>query len=346
MIDLETSLPRPRSDDDPTALGTLFGDASQPLAMLLHEHCLRAGVAFSVKDAQSGRYVWVNEAMSLLFGRPASQIVGKADPDLMASAQAGLLRAADQSALQSGRAGVADHRLELPSGRRELSVMRLALPSPPGRDARLVAALWTDLGAQRQREAHLAAALAQIEQQQTELASLRREADDPAHRDATTGLHHSSHFDDMLRRELDLSAREHREFALVLVAMDLPADAPVDEALRARLLSALGAQLKRNTRAMDSSCQLGPDRFALVLSGVGLATAHARMESLRRQCAAHIVVLDGQDHRYSVSMGVASYPHTADSQAALTDSAGRALTEALRRGGNHVALASIRFEAA
>lgn len=345
MIDLETSLQHPVAHE-PTALASLFGDVPQPLASLLHEHCLRTGVAFSIKDATSGRYVWVNDAMAMLLGRPAAQIVGQTDPDLMASAQAGLLRAADQAALQVPRASVTDHRLELPSGRRELSAMRMALPAAPGRQERLVAALWTDLGAQRQREAHLAAALAQIELQQSELESLRREVDDPAYRDGTTGLHHSSHFDDMLRRELDLSAREHREFALVLVAMDnAGTDAP-DEVLRTRLLAALGAQLKRNTRAMDSSCQLGPDRFALVLSGVGLATAHARMESLRRQCAGHIVVLEGQDHRYSVSMGVASYPHTADNQPGLTDAAARALAEALRRGGNHVALAAIRFEAA
>ena len=164
-------------------------------------------------------------------------------------------------------------------------------------------------------------------------------------RDATTGLHHSVYFDDMLRRELDLSSREHREFALVLVVLDTHDGIPsVGSALHTRLLEALGNLLRRNTRSMDSSCQLGPDRFALVLSGVGLATAHARMESLRRQCAAHIVVLDGEDHGLSVSMGVASYPHTADEQVSLTQAASQALAEAVRRGGNHVALASIRFE--
>jgi diguanylate cyclase (GGDEF)-like protein len=315
--------------------------------MLLEEHCRRTGLAMSVKEAGDGRYVWVNEAMAQLFGRPPGQLIGQADVALMASAQAGLLRAADQAALAAPRPMVTDHRLELPSGRRELSVMRLATDAV-GPGLRWVVALWTDLGVQRQREAQMNAALAQIEQQHSELVAMRRELDDPDYRDMATGLHRGTHFDDMLRRELDLSAREHREFALVIVALDL-LRAPVEAAAASRepaepFLEALGAQLKRNTRAMDSSCRLAADRFALVLSGVGLATAHARMESLRRQCAAHIVASRGTECHYTVSMGVASYPHTADNLAGLTEAANRALSESVRRGGNHVALASISFQ--
>jgi predicted signal transduction protein with EAL and GGDEF domain len=43
-------------------------------------------------------------------------------------------------------------------------------------------------------------------------------------------------------------------------------------------------------------------------------------------------------------MGVASFPHTASTQEALLAAADSALAEAIRRGGNCVALAGIRFE--
>ena len=99
-----------------------------------------------------------------------------------------------------------------------------------------------------------------------------------------------------------------------------------------------------DTRAMDAACRYDDRRFAVLLSGVGLATAHARMEGLRRQCATQIVVLDGQELGFTVSMGVASFPHTAHSQDELVSSCDSALAEAKRRGGNHVTLASIRFE--
>ena len=82
----------------------------------------------------------------------------------------------------------------------------------------------------------------------------------------------------------------------------------------------------------------------MLLSGVGLATAHSRMEGLRRQCATQIVVLEGRELGFTVSMGVASFPHTASTQEELFQAAKTALAEARRRGGNHVALASIRFE--
>jgi diguanylate cyclase (GGDEF)-like protein len=95
---------------------------------------------------------------------------------------------------------------------------------------------------------------------------------------------------------------------------------------------------------MDASCRLEEDLFAVLLSGVGLATAHARMEGLRRQCATQIVMLNGRDLGFTVSMGVASFPHTAHTQEELLQAADAALAEARRRGGNHVTLASIRFE--
>ena len=58
-----------------------------------------------------------------------------------------------------------------------------------------------------------------------------------------------------------------------------------------------------------------------------------------------IVVHDGQELGFTVAVGVASFPHTAQTQAGLVDACESALAEAQRRGGNHVTLAAIRFEA-
>ena len=169
---------------------------------------------------------------------------------------------------------------------------------------------------------------------------------DQGARDQATGLYQRVHFDDQLRREVDLSSREHREFALVSIALDPFTDSveALGEPARLRVLEALGRLLRGNTRAMDASCRLDQDRFAVLLSGVGLATAHSRMEGLRRQCATQIVVLDGRDIGFTVSMGVASFPHTAHGEGELMQAADLALDEARKRGGNHVTLASIRFE--
>jgi diguanylate cyclase (GGDEF)-like protein len=111
------------------------------------------------------------------------------------------------------------------------------------------------------------------------------------------------------------------------------------------VLEALGRLLRGNTRAMDASCRYEEHRFAVLLSGVGLATAHSRMEGFRRQCATQIVVHEGRELGFTVSMGVASFPHTAQTQDDLRNACEAALDDARRRGGNRVALASIQFDA-
>jgi diguanylate cyclase (GGDEF)-like protein len=151
-----------------------------------------------------------------------------------------------------------------------------------------------------------------------------------------------------LRREVDLSTREHREFAIVFVEIDPlgPRVLALGAAGAQRVLEAIGRLLRGGTRAMDASCRYDEQRFAVLLSGVGLATAHARMEGLRRKCATQIIVHEGQELGFTVAMGVASFPHTAHTQDELVVACDAALAEARRRGGNHVTLAAIRFEPA
>lgn len=328
------------------SLARVLGADPAGLAAVLLEMLDRVDVLMSIKDVASGRYLHVNPAMAALFGRSPAAMLTATDGELFEPAQAAAMRAAEQTALAHDAPALSDHRIDRDGHKREFGVTRMALPGAHGEPARHVLCVWSDRTAAQQREHQLRQALAQLEQQQLAVETLRRETQDTSLRDSTTGLYQRLHFDDQLRREVDLSSREHREFALVSIALD-----PLSDAVRAaggdahtRVLEALGRLLRSNTRAMDASCRLGEDRFAVLLSGVGLATAHSRMEGLRRQCATQIVVLEGRDLGFTVSMGVASFPHTAHSEADLMQAADTSLHEAQRRGGNHVALASIRFE--
>lgn len=321
--------------------------AAEPLTATLLGLIELTGTGLTVKDAASGRYELVNHVAEEILGLAAKDLLGRVDAEVFSSSQALALRAADQQTLAQGTAPAqAEHRLERPDGsRRDCSVVRHTVRDAAGQP-RWVVGLWTDLSDARKRETQLQAALAQLEQQQQANDNLRREMQDHHVRDSATGLYQRMHFEEQLRRESDLSAREHREFALVAISIDgLDAfSAQQGEAARDRVIETLGRLLRANTRAMDSPCRLGADRFAILLSGVGLATAHARMEGLRRQCAEHIVALSGQQLNFTVSMGVASYPHTAGTVDQLLRSAELALTQARERGGNRVVLASIQFE--
>jgi diguanylate cyclase (GGDEF)-like protein len=316
------------------------------LAGALLEMLERVGVLLSVKEASTGRYVHVNARMADLFGRVPSDMIGTTDAELMDQAQVAAIRAAEQTALAHASPAQSEHRIDRDGRKREFSVTRVSLPGAGGSAPRHVLSVWVEQTVAHQRDLQLQQALVQLEQQQVAAEVLLRETQDQSLRDGATGLYQRVHFDDQLRREVDLSSREHREFALVSIALDPFTDEvkALGSSARSRVLEALGRLLRGNTRAMDASCRIDEDRFAILLSGVGLATAHSRMEGLRRQCATQIVVLDGRDLGFTVSMGVASFPHTAHSEQDLMQASDTALGEAQRRGGNHVALASIRFE--
>lgn len=313
------------------------------LAQVLEAMLARQGALLAIKDAERGCYVHVNRAMAAFLERPVAEILGRGDAELFDASIATALRAADQTALAQVEPLLSDHRFEWAGQRQDFAALRLAVDAPEGR---LLCAVWTDQSAARARELQLRHALEQLEQQQRANEALRRELRDQGLRDASSGLYTRSHFEDQLRREVDLSTREHREFALVLIEVDPPSEVvrALGDAAQTRIHEAVGRLLRGNTRAMDASCRTDGSRFAVLLSGVGLATAHARMEGLRRQCATQIVVHDALDLGFTVSMGVASFPHTAHSQDELVTACENALAEARRRGGNHVTLASIRFE--
>jgi diguanylate cyclase (GGDEF)-like protein len=285
--------------------------------------------------------------MAAFLRRKPEEVIDRSDADLFDSSVAAAMRAAEQTAQAQSAPLVSDHRFEWGGQRHDFSVLRLTVPSADGARS-FLCSVWTDQGSARQKEAQLRTALDQLELQQRANDTLRRELKDQDLRDAASGLYSHTHFEDQLRREVDLSSREHREFALVLIDVDPLNEAALrvgEEPARARILETIGRLLRSNTRAMDASCRLDGSRFGVLLSGVGLATAHSRMEGLRRQCATQIVMHESQELGFSVSMGVASFPHTAHSQDALISASQGALAAAQARGGNHVALASIQFDA-
>jgi diguanylate cyclase (GGDEF)-like protein len=313
----------------------LAADAAVGLLSLVEPlHCFA-----TVKSLATGRYVFASAGLDHLFERSA--VAGSTDGELLRADEVVGMRRVEQTVMAQRGVVVSEHRLELGGRRREFTVTRAPL------GAEHLLAVWHERTEERHRESHLQRALQQLEQQQKALEQIRREMQLGSGRDEVSGLYLRAQFDDQLLREIDLSTREHREFALVIIALD-PAPAAVqalgDEAQQ-RMLEGVGRMLRANTRAMDAACRIGEQRFAVLLSGVGLATAHARMEQLRRQCTAQIIVLNGQDLGLSLSMGVSSFPHTASKQEEMLTASEAAVHEAQRRGGNQVVLASIPFGA-
>ena len=326
---------------DTLAPGLLDGAALNSAVLNALDHL---GVAVLVKDVSTGRYDQANAAATRLLGLEGRVVTGAQDSDLFDATLAVALRAADLQARSTPGGVLAEHKIELAGARREFQTWRQLVNQDDG-SAKLLS-VWQDLTEFRRRDAQLQVALAQLEQQQTANESLRRDAEGSQQvRDGLSGLYHRAHFEEQLCREADLSSREQREFALVAIAVDNMDDIRQNHGIEGceRIIEALGRLLRAGTRAMDAPCRLGGDRFVVLLSGVGLATAHSRMEQLRRQCAQHIVAHNGQQIPFTVSLGVASFPHTAGLVDDLMRSADRALAGAREKGGNRIVLASIQF---
>jgi diguanylate cyclase (GGDEF)-like protein len=322
-----------------------MGQTLSPDHAIFFELFSRSDLGVAVKGAD-GRYMHVNPAFAALTGRSVDTALGLTDEALFEANELIGLRAADQAAWQQTGVFSNEQRLLQAGQRRDFLVLRAPLPATQTDAAKKLVCIWKDLSSTRRLSQELEHALKQLEQQQQAVEALRRESQDAVVGDDSGALYQRAQFDEQLRREVDLSSREHREFALVFIWVD-PFSAAVQaqgDIAQTRVLEALARLLRSNTRAMDASCRLEQNRFAVLLSGVGLATAHSRMEGLRRQCATQIVALNGQALGFTVSMGVASFPHTAHSEEELLRAADSALQDARRRGGNHVTLASIRFE--
>lgn len=318
------------------------------LAALLLAHADRHGHAVSLKRVDSGAYQMVNPPMARLLRLEPDRIIGQTDTALFGAARAAALKAADDLAIASApQPSHTEHRLEWHDERIACAVTRVALGIVDGGPPVWLATIWTDLRRGEEREAALQRALAQLEAEQRAQMLLRQEAATlQRERDRATTAARGAGFDEQLRREADLSAREQREFSLVMLELDPPtAPAGVDPAeARARALDALDRLMVANIRAMDATSRLGEARFAVLLSGVGLATAHSRIEGLRRQCATQVLAIGGREVGFTISVGIASFPHTAGSREELVRCAEGALHDARERGGNQVKLASIRFE--
>lgn len=304
------------------------------------EH-VRAGVF--AKDLH-GRYLFVNQAAADVIGLPAAQIVGRRDVEIFPDELARRIALLDQGARTRRRAVESEESLPAPGqpGQvREFFSVRVPVSQRGSDPLQPLCGVWIRVTELRRTQQELHEALAALQRPPGAAGAQRPE---PA-RDPLTGVYAREHFQGQVRREIEVSTRELREFALVLVEVD-GFDALVaehGEAVGERILQGIGLQLRASTRAMDAPCRLGRERFAVLLSGIGLAAAHVRMEAVRRQCEAQVLVHEGREVRFTVSVGVASFPHTTAEAQELLPAAERALQQARERGANAIALASIAF---
>ncbi len=329
--------------------------ARQHLPHLLDALEGHPGLGWVLKQTPSLAYArWsgaVPMADSRLSRAPAAAglSAGQTDADHFDPTQASILRLADLRALRQGMPASEVHRIETRSEEiaetaADWRAWRLAFDAPAADPAappvRWLLVVWRDVGYAALQDVMLDQAQRQIQAQQLLIAQLRAEIP------AESGLSGSDasltwaaqRFTEQLRREIDLSRREQRSFALILVTLGPD---KLDTNTQQAITGLLARQLPLGVRTMDTVAQIGPSKFGVLLSGAQLTPAFARAEALRRQAAEQVVMVGGPARTVELFIGVAAYPLTSDDAGVLLSSAEQALDEACANGRGCTVLARV-----
>ena len=155
-----------------------------------------------------------------------------------------------------------------------------------------------------------------------------------ARTDALTGLANRMTFNDQLRQAFAGAQRGARSFAVLY--LDLDRFKEVNDTLGHhagdRLLQEVSRRLRDVTREIDLVARLGGDEFAIVQSGIDDSAAAGTLAEKLIEIVSAPYVIDGNDLRIGVSIGISLYDGNVGSPDALLMQADQALYRAKHAG--------------
>lgn len=157
--------------------------------------------------------------------------------------------------------------------------------------------------------------------------------------DGLTGLYNYREFHRRLAEEVQRSLRYDHPFSLLILDIDgfkavndTHGHLAGDEALRR-----FAALIRQEVRPADDVARYGGEEFAILLPETAGPGAFAMAERIRDIVTSHpIPIAPGRSVGLTVSIGVATYPHDADSDEKLIGAADQALYAAKNGGRNRV----------
>jgi diguanylate cyclase (GGDEF)-like protein len=153
--------------------------------------------------------------------------------------------------------------------------------------------------------------------------------------DVHTGLYNRVHFDDSVHKEIERSTRHQHELSVLIVDIDhlgqmneMLGQEKGDDAIRY-----VARTVKSSLRDIDISCRIGGEEFGVILPETNASSAIDVAERLRKKIRSETVPGIGV---IAVSIGVASYPTSAESAEQLVKAASEALDVAKYEGRDRV----------
>jgi diguanylate cyclase len=159
-----------------------------------------------------------------------------------------------------------------------------------------------------------------------------------AQHDHLTGLPNRTLFSEQVQQKL-LDA-EHRRINIALIFVDLDQFKPVNDSyghtVGDQLLQLVAARLSNAIRSSDTVARIGGDEFVILLCDIDDATMACELAEKIRQAITQPFIINAIELAISCSMGVAVYPRDGTNEAALINSADKAMYYAKEQGRNKV----------
>lgn len=187
-------------------------------------------------------------------------------------------------------------------------------------------------------ERQLAEALSLSEERLQTISALHAQLREQALHDPLTGLFNRRHLDEFFQREQARALRERTSLALTMIDLDhfKQLNDSHGHLVGDEVLQVVAQHLQDNLRSTDAVFRIGGEEFLLILPGVDLLEACARVEALREQLAGSPLPTRAGPLRVTLSAGVALWPSHGHSLEELMQAADRALYQAKRDGRDRV----------
>ena len=164
---------------------------------------------------------------------------------------------------------------------------------------------------------------------------LYKQAQQASLQDQLTGLYNRGAFDTSLKREVDLSTRQHTPLSLLVLDIDhfKTINDTYGHSSGDKALKALAECVVDTMRQSDIAFRYGGEEFTLILSNTDLASAELVAERVR-VAVSQLTCNDGKrDFAYTISVGVAELQQGEDGYQ-LFERADKALYKAKKSGRN------------
>jgi len=156
--------------------------------------------------------------------------------------------------------------------------------------------------------------------------------------DGLTGLNNHRFFQETLTTELERSKRYGRPFGLLLMDIDhfKKFNDTYGHPVGDLVLKEMSGCIRRSIRQTDFPARYGGEEFIVVLPEIDEKGAIVTAERIRQTVEAHVVQSGDKALKVTMSVGVATFPGSAQEKPALINCADKALYQSKEAGRNKV----------